>query len=30
MTAIAERPDLIPVGRFRGIMGSMQIFELKR
>ncbi|MEP7304657.1 MAG: hypothetical protein ABJA98_03985 [Acidobacteriota bacterium] len=30
MTAIAERADLIPVGRFRGIVGSMQVFELKR
>ncbi len=30
MTGIAKRPDLIPVGRFRGLMGSMQIFELKR
>ena len=30
MTAIAERPDLVLIGRFRGIVGSMQIFELKR
>jgi len=29
MTAIAGRADLIPVGRFRGIVGSMQVFELK-
>jgi hypothetical protein len=30
MTGIASRLELIPVGRFRGIMGSMQIFELKQ
>jgi hypothetical protein len=29
MTAIAKRSDLVPVGRFRGIIGAMQIFELK-
>ena len=30
MTAIAARPDLILVGRFRDLAGSMQIFELRR
>jgi hypothetical protein len=30
MTAIAARPDLILVGRFKGIEGSMQILELTR
>ena len=30
MTAIAKRRDLIPIGRFRDLMGSMQIFQLKQ
>jgi hypothetical protein len=30
MTKIAQTPDLVLVGRFKGIEGSMQIFELKR
>jgi hypothetical protein len=30
MTAIAARPEFTPAGRFRGILGSMQIFQLTR